>query len=60
MQVHEMPINHFRKHVAIVSQEPKLFQLSIAENIGYGLDHTLTEVRAHAMHVADGCTRSSC
>ncbi|CAD5212275.1 unnamed protein product [Bursaphelenchus okinawaensis] len=36
--VRQMSIRHLRNHVAIVSQEPTLFNLSIAQNICYGLD----------------------
>lgn len=38
IKLNDIDVNHFRQHVALVAQEPKLFNLSIRENITYGLD----------------------
>ena len=40
VNLHDIDVNHFRQHVALVAQEPKLFNLTIRENIAYGLDET--------------------
>ncbi|KAL5520889.1 HST6 [Sanghuangporus sanghuang] len=34
--VHAMDVKHLRAHVAVVSQNPHLFDASVAENIAYG------------------------
>ena len=45
----EVRIRSLRRHVALVSQEPFLFPLTIAENIAYGRpDATMAEVEAAA------------
>ncbi|CAJ0947065.1 unnamed protein product, partial [Mesorhabditis belari] len=36
--VREMNIHHLRKHIALVSQEPILFDRSIKDNITYGME----------------------
>ncbi|CAF4075017.1 unnamed protein product, partial [Rotaria sp. Silwood1] len=36
--IQELNINAFRSHLGLVSQEPILFDLTIAENIAYGLE----------------------
>jgi ABC-type multidrug transport system fused ATPase/permease subunit len=36
--LHEHDVKHYRRSLGVVTQEPKLFNLSIAENIAYGLD----------------------
>jgi ATP-binding cassette subfamily B (MDR/TAP) protein 1 len=38
-----MDIQHLRKHVSVVSQQPNLFDASVAENIAYG-NSSVTEV----------------
>ncbi|KAJ6510566.1 P-loop containing nucleoside triphosphate hydrolase protein [Mycena sanguinolenta] len=38
-----MAVDHLRQHVSIVSQQPTLFDATIAENIAYG-SNTLTDV----------------
>ena len=47
--IDDIPINtidvvHYRKHIGLVTQEPKLFNASIRENIEYGLDEPVDEV----------------
>ena len=37
MEIGNIDMDHYRKSVALVSQEPKLFNLTIEENIAYGL-----------------------
>jgi ABC-type multidrug transport system fused ATPase/permease subunit len=39
-----MDVAHYRRNVALVSQEPKLFNKSIADNIVYGMSQDVTEV----------------
>ncbi|CAD5216666.1 unnamed protein product [Bursaphelenchus xylophilus] len=39
VDIRQISIRHLRNHLAIVSQEPTLFNLSIAQNIAYGLDN---------------------
>lgn len=52
-----MDVKYLRDHIAIVSQHPALFDMTIAENIGYGCDSSITHddiVRAaRAAHVED-------
>jgi ABC-type multidrug transport system fused ATPase/permease subunit len=38
-----MNLKHLRSHISLVSQEPTLFNLSIAENIAYGLEKVTKE-----------------
>lgn len=38
MDIKEINVNHLRKHIGVVSQEPVLFGTTIAENISYGKD----------------------
>lgn len=38
VDVRQFNIRHLRQSMAVVSQEPTLFNLSIAENISYGLE----------------------
>jgi ABC-type multidrug transport system fused ATPase/permease subunit len=38
VDIREINVNHLRKHIGVVSQEPVLFATSIAENISYGKD----------------------
>ena len=51
-----MDIHHLREHVAVVSQNPNLFDATISENIAYG-DKAISEVdvrqAAKAAHVHD-------
>lgn len=35
--LNDIEMDHYRQSVALVGQEPKLFNLSISDNIGYGL-----------------------
>jgi ABC-type sugar transport system ATPase subunit len=44
VDITSIDIEHYRRSVALVSQEPKLFNLSIAENIVYGMSRDVTEV----------------
>lgn len=49
-------IHYLREHVAVVSQQPTLFDASIAENIAYGNEHISNEdirAAAKAAHVHD-------
>jgi ABC-type multidrug transport system fused ATPase/permease subunit len=39
-----MDVDHYRRNLALVSQEPKLFNKSIAENIVYGMERDVTNV----------------
>ena len=50
-----MDVHHLRDHVAVVSQQPNLFDASIAENIAYGslLSNTAIEAAARAANVHD-------
>lgn len=46
VDIKDMDVDHYRRNVVLVSQEPKLFNLSIADNIAYGLfDPRPTDVR---------------
>jgi ATP-binding cassette subfamily B (MDR/TAP) protein 1 len=38
----QLDIQSLRKQLGVVTQEPKLFNLSIIDNIAYGLDSQLT------------------
>lgn len=42
-----------REQIALVSQEPTLFDCSIAENIAYGLDDASHERIVHAARLAN-------
>ncbi|VDN02077.1 unnamed protein product [Thelazia callipaeda] len=45
-------IRHLRSHIALVGQEPTLFNMSIGDNIAYGLDHaSFEEIEAAAKSV---------
>jgi ABC-type multidrug transport system fused ATPase/permease subunit len=48
-----MNIRHLRKYVTVVSQEPTLFNLSIAENIAYGLENVTKEEIIEAARLAN-------
>ncbi|KAI6211343.1 Multidrug resistance protein pgp-3 [Aphelenchoides besseyi] len=39
VDIREINLHHLRNHIALVQQEPTLFDLSIAENIAYGLEN---------------------
>ena len=39
--IHQMNVDQFRRCVSVVGQEPKLFDLSVKENILYGLDENI-------------------
>ena len=38
VSINDLDVDHYRHHVALVSQEPKLFNTTIKGNIIYGLD----------------------
>uniref|UniRef100_A0A8R1E9N3 Uncharacterized protein n=1 Tax=Caenorhabditis japonica TaxID=281687 RepID=A0A8R1E9N3_CAEJA len=42
MNVEDINLHHLRKNVALVSQEPTLFNCSIRENLQYGLSKTVS------------------
>ena len=46
--LHEHDVKHYRRSLGVVTQEPKLFNLSIADNIAYGLDATPPETDIEA------------
>ncbi|KNC74495.1 hypothetical protein SARC_12961 [Sphaeroforma arctica JP610] len=46
--VRSMPVSHLRKLIGVVGQEPVLFNLTIAENIAFGLNITEECVQAAA------------
>ena len=39
VDIRKLNLQWLRSHIGLVSQEPVLFDLTIAENIAYGLDH---------------------
>jgi ABC-type multidrug transport system fused ATPase/permease subunit len=46
--LNELDEKHYRRSLGVVTQEPKLFNLSIADNIAYGLDATPLEAEIEA------------
>ncbi len=46
--LNELDEKHYRQSLGVVTQEPKLFNLSIADNIAYGLDVTPLETEIEA------------
>lgn len=53
MDVNELDIAWLHRHMAIVSQEPVLFSMSIAENISYGMDGVTQEQIEAAANAAN-------
>ncbi|XP_067138789.1 ATP-dependent translocase ABCB1-like [Centruroides vittatus] len=52
--IRTMNINHLRSHIALVSQEPVLFNCSIRDNIVYGMEEYVSEVNIQkACHLAN-------
>lgn len=52
--IRTMNINHLRSHIALVSQEPVLFNCSIRDNIVYGMDECVSESNIQkACHLAN-------
>lgn len=52
----EMNVHHLRQHIAVVSQHPALFDMTVAENIAYGngaVDDVEITRAAKAAHVHD-------
>ncbi len=47
VDVRSIDTAYFRSNVALVSQEPRLFNLSIADNITYGMSRDVTHVGDH-------------
>jgi ABC-type multidrug transport system fused ATPase/permease subunit len=40
MSINQFDLNEYRQFISVVGQEPKLFNMSIEDNIRYGLDCT--------------------
>ncbi|EYB91745.1 hypothetical protein Y032_0202g1767 [Ancylostoma ceylanicum] len=51
--IRDLSIRHIRDHMALVGQEPTLFNLTIRENIMYGLDTCSKEEIEHAARLAN-------
>jgi ABC-type multidrug transport system fused ATPase/permease subunit len=53
VDVREMNIRHLRENMTLVGQEPTLFNLSVAENIGYGIKNVRNEDIVDAAKLAN-------
>ncbi|CAD5221357.1 unnamed protein product [Bursaphelenchus okinawaensis] len=49
----QISIRHLRENVALVSQEPTLFNMSISQNISYGLEHVTMDRIIEAAKMAN-------
>lgn len=53
VDIREMNIKHLRSQMTIVGQEPVLFNLSIAQNIAYGLNDATEDQIIEAARLAN-------
>ena len=53
VDIRELDLQWLRSSIAMVGQEPVLFELTIAENIAYGLENISQEDMMHAATVAN-------
>ncbi|VDN39165.1 unnamed protein product, partial [Cylicostephanus goldi] len=51
--IRDLSIRHIRDFMALVGQEPTLFNMSIRDNIGYGLERCSQDMLEHAARLAN-------
>jgi ATP-binding cassette subfamily B (MDR/TAP) protein 1 len=50
ISIADIDVNQYRQYIAVVGQEPKLFNMSIEENIVYGIDRKALGIKASLSH----------
>ena len=50
INIADIDVNQYLQHIAVVGQEPKLFNMTIEENIVYGINQKAQNIKASPSH----------